>query len=237
MTDVNAVSGTLFIVSTPIGNLGDMTYRAVDLLRQYDIICEDTRRTRKLLNHYSINVQKLTVMNEFNEKRIFPAIIERLKNGQNLCLVTDGGTPVISDPGFPLVREAVKQGITVRSAPGPSSPIAALTVSGMPCHHFIFLGFLSKKTQRRCHEIKSALKSEKTVIFLESPYRLMKTLRDIESIDPAISLCVCRELTKLHETHYRGAVSKVIQELKNSFVKGEFVIVMDARTVPDALNA
>ena len=221
--------GTLYIVSTPIGNLDDITLRAIDTLKSVDlIVCEDTRISGKLLAHYQIE-KPMLALNDFNETRQVPVVISRLEDS-DVALVSDAGTPLISDPGYKLVREAIAKGIKVESIPGPSSIIAALTVSGLPPDKFFFFGYLSKKDQKRQKELedvkrlKGVIKS--SVIFFESPYRLLKTLEDIKNVFGDIDIVVCRELTKVHEEVKREKVSSSIEHFAKTPPKGEFVVLI-----------
>ncbi len=219
--------GTLFIVSTPIGNIKDITLRAIETLKDVDyILCEDTRVTGHLLNEYEIS-KKMTVLNDFNEERSIDTVVGDLEKGTNIALVSDAGTPLVSDPGFKLVREAVSKNIKVEVIPGASGVIAALAVSGLPTDKFLFLGFLPKKDGRReklLVDTKEAVaKVKSTVIIYESPFRVLKTLEQIKNVFGDIEVVVCRELTKLHEETVRGKISEIFPTIKP---KGEFVIVL-----------
>lgn len=222
------MAGTLYIVSTPIGNLKDITLRAIETLKMVDyILAEDTRVTGNLLKHYETEKQ-MSSLNDFNEESRIPKILSDLKSGQNIALVSDAGTPLISDPGYKLVREVIKGGIKVESIPGPSAIISALTVSELPPDKFLFLGYLPKKEGKR-NRILSDVKAmspllRPTIIVYESPYRLIRTLIDIREIFGDINLVVCRELTKLYEEVKRAKVSEVI-EYYSKGTKGEFVIL------------
>ncbi len=216
--------GTLYIVSTPIGNLKDITLRAIDVLESVDFVCcEDTRVTGKLLSHLSINKPMIAV-NDFNEESRLPEIIQKLKLGASIALISDAGTPLVSDPGFKVVREAISQGIKVESIPGPTAAIAALTVSGLPTDKLMFVGYLSKKDGKRKSQLEDLKKIDgivkTTFIIYESPFRVLKTLDSIKNVFGDIEIIVCRELTKLHEEIYRGKIS----EFKMT-IKGEFVIL------------
>lgn len=222
--------GTLFIVSTPIGNLGDITLRAIETIKSVDyILCEDTRITGKLLHHYLIEASMQTIT-DFNEEQKIGNVIGDLLSGKNVALLSDAGTPLVSDPGFKLVREAVAKGIKVESIPGPSAAIAALTVSGLPSDKFLFYGYLSKKPGKRknqLEQIKSALESVKsTIIIYESPYRLLNSLEEIRMVLGDIDIVICRELTKMHEEVRREKVSESIGHFTKTQPKGEFIILI-----------
>ncbi|EKD65717.1 MAG: hypothetical protein ACD_50C00007G0007 [uncultured bacterium] len=231
--------GTLYIVATPIGNLKDLSYRAVDTLGKVQIIaCEDTRRTGLLLKYISSQQDlntKPTLLSYFeqNEFKRIPQIINSLKNGLNVALVSDAGTPTISDPGFKLVRECIAQGIRVESIPGPSSVISAIAVSGLPTDKFLFLGYLPKKQGKRVkllNELKcfETLKQvHPTIIFFESPHRLLKTLQDLRDVLGDIRIVICRELTKVHEETRRENISSSIEHFNKVVPKGEFVLLFN----------
>ncbi len=217
----------LYIVSTPIGNLGDITQRAIDVLREADIvIAEDSRRTHILANRYGLGDKKIIVFNEHNEHKELPRIIELLKAGKALALTTDSGTPGISDPGFLVVREAVKENIQISPVPGACAFISALVCSGLPCEKFVFCGFFPKKPGQKTDLIKKAMESEITSVFYESPYRINKTLADIAAIMPERNIVVARELTKRHEEFARGTAKEVFAKFKDQTVKGEMVVII-----------
>lgn len=217
----------LYIVATPIGNLKDITLRALEILKEVDgIICEDTRRTAILLNHFQIE-KHLIVLNDFNEAKTYPQIIERLKTGENLALVSDAGTPLISDPGFKLVRECIKEGIQVDSLPGPSSVITALTLSSLPPDKFMFLGYPPEKSGQRMKLFEllrtTNYKLPTTYIFFVSPYKLLKTLGDMENIFGDIEVSLAHELTKIHQSVEIKPISEWLQTLK--IPKGEYILL------------
>lgn len=223
----------LTIVPTPIGNLKDMTLRALEVLKSVDeIICEDSRRTSLLLNHYQIK-KPLLVLNDFNEYETFPRIIEKLKLGKNLALVSDAGTPLISDPGYKLVRECIKQNIGVDSLPGAVSPIVALTLSGLPPDKFFFLGYLPEKSGQRQKVITQISAIAKicstTFIILISPYKLKKTLNDLHENFGDIHITLAKELTKIHQKVTSKKVSEIIGEHKNP--KGEYILLLNLSVV------
>ena len=219
--------GKLFIVSTPIGNLGDISFRSISTLKEVDLILsEDTRKFSKISKTHNINTKKLS-FNEHSEKTKYENIIQKLKNGLNIALVSDAGTPTISDPGFLLVRQATKEGIKVIPIPGPSALIAALSISGFPTNSFSFEGFLPKKSGKRKAALEKSIENEQTTIFYESPYRVIKTLETINDIDPTKEIFIARELTKIYEETLKGAVSTILEELQNrSSIKGEFVLIL-----------
>lgn len=226
--------GILYIVATPIGNLKDITLRAIEVLKSVDyVLCEDTRITGKLLDRYQI-AKKMVSFNDFNEFSKTGEVIADLLQGKNIALVSDAGTPLVSDPGYKLVREAIAKGIKVESIPGPSAVISALTVSGKPPDKFLFLGYLPKKDQKRktllsnLFTILQGMEDKKlgsTVIFFESSHRLLKALVDIKEIFGDIDIVICRELTKLHEEVRREKVSLAIEHFTKIAPRGEFTLL------------
>jgi len=212
----------LHIISTPIGNLKDITYRAIELLGSVDLVAaEDTRRTGKLLKAYSIST-KLASYNDINKKRMTPHLIKLLKEGKDIAIVSDAGTPGINDPAFYIVREAASAGIQISPVPGPCAAIAALVASGCPTDSFGFYGFLPKKT-KKMEDFLRAL-PEHTVICYESCYSVKKTLEIMNRIIPERKICVAREITKMHEEFIRGTPCEVLERLKT--IKGEFVVLI-----------
>ena len=218
--------GTLYLVPTPVGNLEDMTFRAVRLLKEADVIlAEDTRTSGILLKHYDIH-KPLLAHHKFNEHGTSASIVERLKAGQTICLVTDAGTPGISDPGFFLVREAVAAGIEVQTLPGATAFVPALVSSGLPCDKFCFEGFLPQKKGRQTR-LEQLSREERTMIFYESPYRLLKTLQQFaEFYGENRQVSVCREISKIHEESVRGSLAEVIAHFTATPPKGEIVIIL-----------
>lgn len=226
-------SPSLYVISTPIGNLSDITYRAVESLKKVDtLLCEDTRRTAKLLNHYEIKASMMTFA-DFNENKILGQLLDRMEKGEVFGLVSDAGTPLVSDPGYKLIREAIQRGIKIEIVPGASAVLTALIGSGMTPDKFLFLGFLSKKYSKRVKilEAASKLRNETgtTIIFYEAPQRIIKFLEEIKSYfanDPQI--VVARELTKEHEEFIRGDIDQVIEKItqKKGKIKGEFTILL-----------
>ncbi len=218
--------GILFIVPTPVGNMEDMTLRAIRVLKEVDLVlAEDTRTSGILLKHFDIQ-NHLMSHHKFNEHGTSAGIVERLKAGQNVALISDAGTPGISDPGFFLAREAAKAGITVQCLPGATACIPAIVSSGLPCDRFCFEGFLPQKKGRQTY--MESLKTEtRTMIFYESPYRLLKSLQQLAAVlgdDRQVS--VCREISKVHEESVRGTMIEVIQHFTETAPRGEIVIVV-----------
>jgi len=226
---------TLYIVATPIGNLEDLSFRALRILSEVDLIlCEDTRVTKKLLDHYQIKTPTLSYHQHSKLKKV-DYILELLRKGKNLALVSDAGTPGISDPGNKLISEIMRQlGIQVKiiPVPGPSAVIVAASISGFPIDKFIFLGFPPTKKKRKKF-FEEIVNSKYPVIFYESPYRIIKSLKELEleaetyNLKPKI--VVCRELTKKFETIYQGTIEKVIKEIEKDKIKGEFVVVVEGK--------
>lgn len=221
--------GTLYIVPTPVGNLEDMTFRAVRILKEVDVVlAEDTRTSGILLKHFEIKNQLLS-HHKFNEHGTSAAVVNRLLAGENVALISDAGTPGISDPGFFLVREAVKAGIEVQCLPGATAFVPALVSSGLPCDKFVFEGFLPQKKGRQTR-LESLREEQRTMIFYESPYRLVKTLTQFaECYGGSRQVSVCREISKVHEESVRGTLDEVIAHFKEKEPKGEIVIVLAGR--------
>ena len=219
------MEGKLFIVSTPIGNLKDISLRALEVLQEVDfILCEDTRVTSKILNHYNIS-KKLVSFNAVTEKKKIPTVIEKLKSGDNCALVSDSGTPVISDPGIRLISQATKEQIKVIPVPGASALTAALTVSGLPTDSFIFEGFLPQKKGRQ-KKLRLLSTEQRTIILYESRYRITKLINELIEFMPERYIVVCRELTKKFEESWRGYPKEIIDGLDEKTIKGEFVVVI-----------
>lgn len=222
--------GILYIVPTPVGNMEDMTFRAVRILKEVDLVlAEDTRTSGILLKHYEIK-NALMSHHKFNEHGTSASIVNRLLAGENVALISDAGTPGISDPGFFLVREAVRAGVEVQCLPGATAFVPALVSSGLPCDRFAFEGFLPQKKGRQT-KLQSLKDEERTMIFYESPFRLVKTLQQFAEVyggDRQVS--VCREISKVHEESVRGSLDEVIAHFKEKEPKGEIVIVLAGRS-------
>jgi 16S rRNA (cytidine1402-2'-O)-methyltransferase len=218
----------LYVVSTPIGNLGDITLRALDVLKSVDVIAaEDTRYSGMLLKRFEIK-KPLLSYHEHNEAMRAAQLVERLAAGENVALITDAGTPGLSDPGARLIRECIKRGLPFTIIPGPSSILAALVGSGFSTEKFCFRGFLRIKSGQRERELRGAAEREETTIFFESPYRLTKTLAACIEIMPDRQLCVARELTKKFEEFRRGTVSELLAHYQAHPPKGEIVLLVSA---------
>jgi 16S rRNA (cytidine1402-2'-O)-methyltransferase len=219
------MAGKLFIVSTPIGNLKDITFRAIEILSEVNfILCEDTRVTSRLLSHYNIS-KKLVSFNAVSEKKKIQTVIDRLKSGENCALVSDSGTPAISDPGVRLISQAIKDKIEVISVPGASALISALTISGLPTDSFIFEGFLPQKKGRQ-KKLQELSNEKRTIVLYESVYRIEKLLSELQEYMPERYVVVLRELTKKFEESWRGYPKEIIDNLSDKTIKGEFVIVI-----------
>ncbi len=227
--------GTLFVVGTPIGNLEDISSRALETLRTADVIaCEDTRHTIKLLNHFGIQ-KPLESYHDFNEEKKAKQFAARIREGINVALVSDAGTPGVSDPGYRLVRTCREQGIRVIAIPGPSAAVAALSISGLPTNEFLFVGFLPAKRGSRREKLQSLSSASATLIFYEAPHRIEETLKDLLDVLGDRDACAARELTKVHEECAFGKLSQLIGMVKPL---GEFVIIVagekgDGRTPPN----
>lgn len=221
--------GVLYVVATPIGNLGDMSQRAIAVLQAVTLIAaEDTRHTRQLLQQFDIHTDCLA-LHEHNERQVTPALMTRLEEGQNIALVSDAGTPLLSDPGFHLVREAVAQGFTIVPVPGPSAVMAALSAAGLPTDRFCFEGFLPNKSAARCRRLEALRQGTSTLVFFEAPHRILSTLQDMQSVFGAErQVVLARELTKRFETFVRGKLAEVLQQVSADAnqQKGEMVILV-----------
>jgi 16S rRNA (cytidine1402-2'-O)-methyltransferase len=218
--------GILYLVSTPIGNLKDMSLRALDILNEVDIIfCEDTRVSKKLLSHYKIN-KKLISANDNNEDSIKEELLSFLQNNKNVALISDAGTPLISDPGFKIVKYIIEKGFKVVPIPGATAFIPALIISGINPYPFLFFGFLNNKSEKRKKQLEKLKRANYTIIFYEAPHRLVKTLNDIKEIMGDRIVCISREITKLHEEVFRGKVSDYLKN-QEKIIKGEYVIIVE----------
>ena len=221
------MEGTLYIVATPIGNLGDITFRAIEVLKQEDVIaCEDTRHTKILLSHYGIQKTLISYF-EHNKEKKARYILRLLDDGKNVALVSDAGTPGISDPGYRVIRDALDNEVNVISIPGANAALAALAVSGMPTDRFAFEGFLPNKTTARKKKLSEFAKKKSTIICYESPHRLLASLEDINEILPAAELVVAREITKKFEEIKRGNAIDLLAYFKQKKVRGEFVVIIN----------
>ena len=218
----------LYLVATPIGNLGDISARAVDVLNAADIIaCEDTRNTKKLLTLLGISGKKLTTYHEYNADKVRPHILERLRNGEMIALVSDAGTPLVSDPGYRLVQDCIDQNVYVTAVPGASAVLTALQLSGLPCHRFLFEGFLPPKSAARQKELSLLADIPATLIFYEAPQRLEETIQDMISMLGDRQAAIVREITKKFEQTVRGTFSELLTAYRQKgFPKGEIVIVV-----------
>jgi len=218
------MAGTLYIVATPIGNLEDITLRALRVLKEADLIaCEDTRHTHKLLAHYQISTPTISY-HDHNERERSVELLKKLEAGQNIAVVSDAGTPLISDPGFRIVREAIERSITVVPIPGPSSLIAALSAAGLPEREFTFVGFLPARRTARRARLAELAGVDSTLVFYEAPHRIKETIDDALELLGNRDCVLARELTKLHEEFVRGRLSKI--ELSESATRGEMVLMI-----------
>ncbi|MBO7098317.1 MAG: 16S rRNA (cytidine(1402)-2'-O)-methyltransferase [Bacteroidaceae bacterium] len=218
--------GTLYLVPTPVGNLEDITFRALKVLKEADLIlAEDTRTSGVLLKHFEIKNAMLSY-HKFNEHQTVDRVVERLKGGETVAVVSDAGTPGISDPGFLVAREAIKAGVEVITLPGATAFVPALVSSGLPCDKFCFEGFLPQKKGRQTR-LNALAEESRTMIFYESPHRIVKTLEQFKEVfgfDRPVS--VCREISKIHEESVRGTVEEALEHFKKNEPRGEFVIVL-----------
>jgi len=221
-----AVRGQLFLVATPIGNLEDITLRGIRTLKEVDLIaCEDTRRTQKLLDHYSVQTSAVSY-HEHNEMTRAPELVLQMEQGTRIALVSDAGMPVISDPGFRLVRLAIRHGIPVIPVPGASALVAALAVAGLPLEPFRFLGFLPSKQRQRIAKLRELDSSSDTLIFYEAPHRIDEMLHDALKTLGDRPVVIGREVTKVHEEFLRGTVSEILTKLKKKPAKGELTVLI-----------
>jgi 16S rRNA (cytidine1402-2'-O)-methyltransferase len=222
------MTGKLYIVSTPIGNLKDITLRAIETLNEVDfVLCEDTRVSSVLLKQYNV-IKQLISFNAVSETKKIPTIIERLKSGQSYALISDSGTPAISDPGIRLVSEAIKNGIEVVTIPGATALIAALTISGLPTDSFIFEGFLPQKKGRQ-KKLGELSEEERTIVLYESSHRIEKLIDELVQYFPSRYVVVCRELTKKFEESWRGYPAQLKEKLNEKIIKGEFVVLIASK--------
>ena len=221
--------GSIFVIATPIGNSEDITIRALRTLEEVDAIaCEDTRITSKLCNIHKINCKgKLISYHEHNSQKMIPVLIQKIKSGINLGIVTDAGTPLISDPGYKLIQAALDENIIVKSVPGPSAITAAISVSGISSDQFMFLGFLPRKPVMRKRKILSISHIDSSVVIFESANRINKLLKDLYVLLGNRKISVMREITKFYEENIRGNISEVIEQCKNKTLKGEIVVLIE----------
>ncbi len=219
--------GTLYVVGTPIGNLEDMTFRAIRILQTVDLIAaEDTRHTGKLLQHFQIKTNQISY-HQHNRQQRLPELLNQLTGGKTIALVTDAGMPSISDPGYELVQGAIEAGISVIPIPGATAGITALSASGLPTDRFVFEGFLPASGQERQQRLEVLAAESRTLIFYESPYRLQQTLEDFANIfSPSRQIVLARELTKLHEQFWRGTIEDAIAYYTDHEPKGEFTLIL-----------
>jgi 16S rRNA (cytidine1402-2'-O)-methyltransferase len=227
-TDVKSTEGVLYIVSTPIGNLEDITLRALRTLKEVDLIAEDTRHTRRLLTHYEIRTP-ITSYFEGNQIQKGEKLVTHLKAGESIALVSDAGTPTISDPGYRLLAQCIEADIPIIPIPGPSACIAAASVAGLPLHNFVFEGFLSPKSGRRKRQLTDLREEKRTLIFYESPHRVIAFLQDVLEVFGDRQVSVARELTKKFEEVFRGTVTEAIEKLQATPPRGEFTIVIGGK--------
>jgi 16S rRNA (cytidine1402-2'-O)-methyltransferase len=220
--------GILYVVAGPIGNLGDITLRAIEVLKEADaILCEDTRTTGVLFKRHEINGKRISY-NEHNETRRIPEVLEALNEGAKVALLADAGTPGISDPGYRLVKAAADEGFEVLAVPGPSACIAALSISGLPTDRFVFEGFLPRKKGKRLSRLRELAEEPRTIVIYESVHRIERTLEELREVFEDREVCVLREMTKRFEEAIRGALSAVSSQIHGK--KGEFVIVLKGNT-------
>jgi len=233
MVASNRSAGRLYLVGTPIGNLEDMTLRAIRTLKEVDLIaCEDTRRTQQLLNHYGIKTRTISYQ-EHNEMTRAPELIIQMEDGSQVALVSDAGMPVISDPGYRLVSLAIRHNIPVIPVPGASAFVAVLAAAGLPVDKFRFLGFLPRKKLARRKALEELRGSSKTLVFYEAPHRLIDMLESVREILGDLAVVVAREVTKVHEEFVRGSVSEVLERLKQKPVKGEITVLVGPHSAPE----
>ncbi len=223
----NPRAGVLYVVGTPIGNLEDITLRALKTLAEADLIAaEDTRRTRKLLSRREIVGKRLESYHDHNKEARTPSLLRRLEQGESVALVTDAGTPGLSDPGYYLVKRAIEAGIAVVPIPGPSALTAALSSSGLPTDRFAFEGFLPVKSGRRQRRLEALSRETRTVVLFESPHRITKLLSELEERMAGRQVVIARELTKIHEEFLRGTVREVTERIGRRKARGEYVVLI-----------
>jgi len=217
--------GKLYVIATPIGNLGDISFRAVETLKEVDfVICEDTRTTKILLDHYQIS-KPFLVINAHNESKSIEKIIEKIVTSVSCALVTDAGTPCISDPGVRLVNKLIQSGVEVVGIPGANAAILALSICGLPTDSFVFEGFLPQKKGRQ-KTIQQLANEERTIVLYESTYRIKKLLEELNQYMPERQIVICRELTKKFEEIWRGIPKEILDDFEKKITKGEFVVII-----------
>lgn len=218
--------GTLYLVPTPIGNLGDMSPRAIETLKKSELIaCEDTRLSGRLLKHFGVMAKTISY-HDFNEQKRLPALLEVLNNGGDISVITDAGSPGLSDPAYRIIRAAIDNDIVVSPLPGPNALIPALTGSGLPLDRFFFEGFLPPKSGSRKNRLKKLADFEHTLIFYESPHRIERTLADCLEILGNRNACLAREISKIHEEFIRGSLEQLLETAQTRNLKGEMVLVI-----------
>ena len=219
------MNGKLYVVATPIGNLGDLTYRAVEALKSVDwIACEDTRHSKTLLDHYGVQKTLISYF-DFSETKKAPQLVRRLLDGQRGALISDAGTPAVADPGYRLISQAIEAGVPVEALPGASAFLTALVLSGFPMNRFTFEGFAPVKEGAKKKWLGSLAQEERTVVFYESPHRIIKTLQAMDEVHPKARVAVARELTKKFEEVRRGTAAELAAHFGRGKVLGEFVVV------------
>ena len=235
--EAEPIAPGLHVVATPIGNLGDITIRALSTLAAAEtVLCEDTRTSGKLMERFAIKT-RLSPYHEHNAQRVRPEILERLKQGAAIALISDAGMPLVSDPGYRLVKEAVEQGIPVTACPGPSAVLTGLALSGLPTDRFLFAGFVPQKQGERKRLFAEFSHLKATLIFFESPHRIIETLYDLETALPGRSIAVTRELTKLHEEVLRGPAAEIAAQLAaRASVKGEITLLVGPPMEEEAVS-
>ncbi len=220
------LTGKIYLVPTPIGNMGDITQRALEVLQAVDLVaCEDTRHSGNLLKKLGIK-KKLISYHDFNEQSRARQLVDRILTGLSVAVITDGGSPGISDPAYRIVRQAIESNIDIVPLPGPTAIIPALTASGMPTDRFFFEGFLPNKSAARRKRLESLKKLEHTLVFYESPHRINKTLKDVSEVMGNRDICIAREISKKFEQFVRGKVTDILPELERKTMKGEIVIII-----------
>ena len=221
---------SLYLIPTPIGNFDDMTFRSIETLKLVDVLfCEDTRITKQMLNRFEIN-KKLISSNDHNEEKTKEIAVQLLEEGKNIGIVTDRGTPIISDPGYKIVEEVIKKGYNVIPLPGANALIPALISAGVNPSPFMFYGFLNAKKSKREKELQNLKNYPVTIIFYEAPHRIIEMLESVKEVLGERRISVAREISKLHEEIYRGTVSEVINELNSQEIRGEFVVVVEGNS-------